>query len=475
MPMQTHYSPRIFANVCHPGALLTIRFMAIMIAISLLPHLSTAQLQFGSGDEPQRLGPALDTIVAVVEDDVITRRELHTQIATVTQELQQRGAAPPTPDQLERQVLERMILVRLQQRAAERSGVVVDDPTLNAALETIARQNNLTLSELRTEIERDGSSFNQFREDIRHELLATRLRQRVIDSQVQVTEQEIESVLNNLVATGRADQEYRMAQILIALPEGATPAQIDEARRKAEGVLQQLRQGTDFQRLAMLVSEDRQALEGGDLGWRSADQLPTLFADLIPKFQVGQISDLIRSPSGFHIVKLLDRRGGTTTVRQMRLRHILIKTDQKVSDAQAQQRLRNLAQQIRQGGDFALLARAHSQDPRSKDRGGDLGWISEGDLDPALARIVNQLQLNELSEPTKTPQGWHLMQVVERRMSQVDREAQYARVREALFRRRVEEQWETWLQQLRQQAFVEIRLSQSATTQTPDGFTQSGS
>ncbi len=267
-----------------------------------------AALMFGPDSETP--GAQLDVIVAVVNDDIITRRELDEAIATIEQRLRQKGTPLPPRDELSRQVLERLILTKLQLRAAERDGIVVDDPTLNAAMENLARQNNLSLSQLRESVEKDGMSFANFREEIRREILFTRLRQRVVDSQLQISDQEVDNTLSSLPrAMPSANAEYHIAHILIALPEAPTPQQVQAVQEKAQGVLQQLRQGADFKQLAVAVSAGQQALEGGDLGWRTADQMPSLLAEVVPRLQPGQVSELIRSPNGFHIVKLLEVRG----------------------------------------------------------------------------------------------------------------------------------------------------------------------
>jgi peptidyl-prolyl cis-trans isomerase SurA len=275
-----------------------------------------AELRFGPG--PEGAGQPLDVIVAVVDDDVITRRELDAATARAISQLRQRQVPIPSREALERQVLEQLILAQLQARAAERGGIVIDDATLNAAIETLAQSNNMSLNQLRQAVENDGVSFAQFRDDVRRELMAVRLRQRLVDSQVQVSEQDVDSLQAQLAGqpgfsgagSAGADREYRLAQILIAVPESASPQQVETARRQAEDVLTQLRQGADFRQMAVSVSADRQALEGGELGWRRADQVPTLFANVVPNLQAGQVSDLIRSPSGFHIVKLIEVRGG---------------------------------------------------------------------------------------------------------------------------------------------------------------------
>jgi len=277
------------------------------------------ELRFGPG--PEGAGQTLDVIVAVVDSDVITRRELEAATVRIERQLRQRQVPIPPRAALERQVLEQLILAQLQARAAERGGIVIDDATLNAAIETLAQNNNMSLSQLRETVERDGISFAQFRDDVRRELLAVRLRQRLVDSQVQVSEQDVDSLQAQLASQpgfggaggaggAGADREYRLAQILIAVPEGVSPQQVEAARRQAEEVLAQLRQGADFRQIAVSVSADRQALEGGELGWRRADQVPTLFANVVPNLQAGQVSELIRSPSGFHIVKLIEVRGG---------------------------------------------------------------------------------------------------------------------------------------------------------------------
>lgn len=257
----------------------------------------------------------LDSIVAIVDDDIITRSELNNALASARRQISQRGTTAPPLDILQRQVLERLIVDQLQVRAAERNGIVIDDPTLNAAVESIAQRNNLSLSQLRQAVEKDGISYPKYREQIRRELMGNRLRQRVIDSNIQVSEQEITNLLNargNVQGNNASGGEYHIAQILIGVPEGASPEQVESARSKAEQVLSQLRQGADFKQLAVAMSDGRQALEGGDLGWRTRQQLPTLFSNVVPGLQVGAVSDLIRSPSGFHIVKLLASRGSSS-------------------------------------------------------------------------------------------------------------------------------------------------------------------
>jgi peptidyl-prolyl cis-trans isomerase SurA len=463
--------------------------LMLCLLLSVPPLSGRTQLVFGPG--PEGPGDALDAIVAVVNDDVITRRELEAATAVIERQLRQRKVPIPPQPVLENQVLERLILTQLQVRAAERNGITVDDATLNAAIETLAQRNNMNLNQLRQTVEKDGISFAKFRDDVRREIMGARLRQKMVDSQLQVSEQDVESLQAQLAGQGGfyagtgdggdggdgggsgGTREYHIAQILIALPEGASPQQVEAARRQAGDVLAQLRKGAEFQQLAVSVSAGRQALEGGDLGWRSADQLPTLFADVVPKLRPGQFSELIRSPSGFHIVKLLEVKGGGSApassrpapstdqqalVTQTRARHILLKASPQVTDDEARQRLEQLRQRVRNGEDFAALARDHSDDKVSAARGGDLGWVVPGMTVPQFEQEMKSLQPNEISAPFKTQFGWHIVQVLERRQAAASPETERARVREALLRRRSDEEWELLLRRLRDEAYVEVRL-----------------
>ena len=400
----------------------------------------------------------LDAIAAVVDDDIITHRELGSSLASIRAQIQQRGNPLPPQDVLVTRVLERLILGKLQQRAAQRVGVVVDDQTINAAMTDIANQNNLSLSQLRQVLAKDGIDFARFREDVQRQLLVTRLRQRVVDSRIQISDQEV----NNWLLSARGNQagrEYHLGQIIIGLPEGASPEQIQSAREQAENVLQQLRQGADFKPLAASVSAGRQALEGGDLGWRTVDRIPALFVDDVLKLQPGETSGLIRSPSGFHIIKLIEvRDSGERTVTQTSVSHILITTNDQISDDAARTQLERLRERVVNGEDFAALARAHSKDPGTAHKGGDLGWVSPGSLAARFEEEMNQLDTDQVSEPFQTQFGWHLVQVHGRRQEGGVDESRRAAARESLFKRKSEEEWDLWLRRLRDEAYVDVRL-----------------
>ncbi len=428
-------------------------FPALLLMLSLATALQAAPTVTGPSPEPIEI----DHIVAVVDDGVILESELDDMLHTIRTQLRDQDTQLPPEAVLRKQVLERLILMRLQLQLAERTGVRVDDETLNAAMGNIAKQNHLSLSEFRSVLERDGFDFADFRENIRKQIIIGRLQQRQVNNLVTVTDQEVENFLATQKGAGQSS-DYHLAHILIALPEGATPAQIQTARSRAEQVLERLRGGANFQETAVAVSDDRQALEGGDLGWRTAAQIPSLFTDVVPKMQPGQVSDLIRSPSGFHIIKLLEARGSDQhVVTQTQVRHILLRTNDLHSERDVRLRLEQLKQRVEGGEDFADLARSHSDDNGSAARGGSLGWVSPGDLAPEFEEAMNKLKIGEVSEPIRTPFGWHLIQVQQRRQHDDTDDFRRAKARELIRKRKTEEELDVWLRKLRDEAYVEYR------------------
>jgi peptidyl-prolyl cis-trans isomerase SurA len=401
----------------------------------------------------------IDHIVAVVENDVILASELEDATRTVLAQLRQQRTRPPPRARLERQVLERLIVDRLQLIEAEQTGIRVDDPTLNRAVADIAAKNGLSLDQFRQILERDGYAFDRFREDIRDKIAISRLQQREVESKITISEQEIADFLATRLQAGEAAGEWRLAQILVAVPEGASPSQIQAARREAEDLLARLRAGADFAELAVAASDGQSALQGGDLGWRKAEELPSFFAEPVSKLAVGEVSEPIRSPSGFHLVKVVGRRGdaGRHVITQTHVRHILVRTGELVSTQDARGRLDQLRLRIQGGDDFEPLARVHSDDAGSAARGGDLGWVSPGDLVPQFEEVMDRLRPGEVSEPFRSPFGWHIAQVLERRQWDNTEEVQRSEAREAILQRRREEELESWLRRLRDEAYVEIR------------------
>jgi peptidyl-prolyl cis-trans isomerase SurA len=402
----------------------------------------------------------LDRIVAVVEDDVIMQSELDYRLDQIRQQLRAQGSQPPPDDVLIPQVMERLVVERLQLQRAASMGIRIDDITLNEAMERIARENRMSLPQFRERVVAEGIDFQRFREQIRDELAISQLRRRQVENRIQVSEQEIDDLIASESGAIDQDVEYRISHILIPLSEGATPAEIREARERAEAVRSRaLEEGQNFSELALSESGGQQALEGGDLGWRSASQVPTVFSRNVVLMREGDVSEVIRSPSGFHIVKLEGRRGGERAqITQTRARHILISPTAVLSDERARERLESLRQRIRLGDEFGDLARAHSDDRGSAMRGGDLGWTDPGDMVPDFEDVMNRLPPGEVSEPFRTQFGWHIVEVLERRERDSSRELMRAQARNIIRDRKREDETELWLRRLRDESFVELRL-----------------
>jgi peptidyl-prolyl cis-trans isomerase SurA len=405
-------------------------------------------------------GEELDSIVAVVNDDVIVRSELEARTSELLRQLG--GTAQPLPprEAIEKQVLENLITIRLQLQTAQRAGITVDDETVARAIQNIAKTNKVTLVEMRQIMERDGVDFGQFREQMRNEIIMSRLRNQEVVNRVVVSDAEIDNFLQKEQANLARRSAYRLSHILIATPEGATPEQLQRARQKADEVVAQLRAGSDFTRIALTHSAGRQALEGGDLGWRKTGELPGLFADVVATMNRGDISDPIQSPGGYHIVKLVDYKGGDRQiVHQTHARHILVIPSEITSDRDAETRLKQLKQRIDNGDDFITLARSHSEDKASALKGGDLGWVNGGDMAPKFEEEMGQLTIGQTSEPFRTEYGWHIVQVIERRDYDNTKEAMRNQAREELRMRKANEAYELWARRLRDEAYVEIHLN----------------
>jgi peptidyl-prolyl cis-trans isomerase SurA len=403
----------------------------------------------------------IDRIVAVVNDDVIVYSEMRTRLDAVVQRLEDSGVPAPPADALEKQVLEQLILDRLQMQMAASTGIRVDDETLNRQIADIARQNNLSLREFRDVLARDGYDFAGFREEIRNELIKSRVQQRQVEDRVQVTDRDIDNFLATRAKQGGNNPEYRVGHILIAVPDGASPEELADARDEAQDILARLNAGANFGRTAAAESDGRQALEGGDLGWRKSEELPTLFEEVVPTLQKGEVSDVMRSSSGFHLIKLLDVRGTERhVIKQTNAQHILIKTTEVISAEDARSRLRVLRSRILNGADFNQLARASSDDPGSAVKGGSLGWLSPGDTIPPFEKTMDGLAVGEISTPFETQFGWHIIQVLARRDRDSTEEVQRANAATALRDRKVDEELQSWFRQIRDEAYIEYRLDE---------------
>ena len=402
---------------------------------------------------------ALDRIVAVVGSEVITRHELNERLGMISQQLRQQGTPLPPQDALERQVLERMITDRAQLQFARDTGLRVDDAQLEAALTRIAEQNKLSLGELRMVMEKQGVPFARFREDIRGEMAIARLREREVENRVVVTDTEVDNLIASQKAATGSPEEYNLSHVLVPVPEKASPEQIQARRARADQALAQLRGGADFRQVAAAFSEAPDAVQGGNLGWRDAARLPPIFADAAQKLKPGETSDVLRSPNGFHIIRLNERRGalGPLMVTQTNARHILIKTNELVAETDARAKLVKLKERLDNGGDFAQIARINSEDA-SAARGGDLGWLSPGDTVPEFEKAMDALKAGQVSEPVRSPFGWHLIQVVQRRDQDMSGDQQKLRARMALRQAKAEEAYQEWIRQMLDALFIERRL-----------------
>jgi peptidyl-prolyl cis-trans isomerase SurA len=430
-----------------------------------------AALAFGAGDllaqtaAPDAIVPnpivLVDSIVAVVNSEVLTSRELDDRVKTVTQLLRQQGTPLPPADVLQKQVLERMIMDRLQIQLAKETALRVDDLQLDRTVARVAESNKMSLTEFRQTLEHDGIQFDKFREEIRNEIVLSRLREREVDNRIVVTDNEIDFFLSQQGASQAIAGEYNLSHILLRLPDQASPEQVDKQRARAEEVLLQLREGADFAKLAVSYSDAPDALQGGAMGWRARERLPELFVTSLDTMKPGEVSGIIRSPAGFHVIRLIERRGGGAPARveQTHARHILVKTSEIVSEADATRKLNNLRERIANGADFGELAKLNSDDSSST-KGGDLGWVYPGDTVPEFERVMNSLKVGQMSEPFATPFGWHLMQVLERRQADVSGERKRQEARLTLRERKADEAYQEWLRQLRDRAFVEYRLEE---------------
>lgn len=444
-------------------------WVRLLITALMSVFLSTA---YGQDKSPKsvRQPVLVDAIVAVVNTDVITMKELNDRMQIIEQRMRRQNMQVPPRDILQKQLLERLIVNRAQMQLARDIGVRVDDVMLDRAVARIAEQNNVTVQTLRDQLERDGVSFARFREEIREEITLQRVREREVDNKLQISESEIDNFLSSTASRNvETQQELNIAQILVRVPENASAQQVADRKKRAEQAIEQLQSGGEFAKIAASFSDAGDALTGGELGWRSPSRLPQLFVEAVDKLSDGQIAPLVRSANGFHVLKLVGRRsiGGTkqsasSLVQQTRARHILIKVNQIVSASEARRKLVELKSRLdNDAAKFEDLARLYSNDG-SASKGGDLGWIYPGDTVPEFERAMNSLKPGEVSQPIESPFGYHLIEVLERKTEELSRERQRLVARQALREQKLEEAYEDWLRQLRDRAYVEYRLEDLA-------------
>lgn len=426
-----------------------IRIGAWLLGALLMAQAAQAQMQ------------PLDRIVAVVNDGVIMESELDARVNDIAAQFRADNRPLPPLDVMREQVLDRMILERVQLQMAERGGIRVDDAALNQALEGIARQNNMTLPQFSERLRGEGYDWSQFREQIRNEMVISRLQQRSVASRIRVTDREVERFLQSETGKRMFQADFHLGHILVKVPGGANPDQVRTAKQKADDLVARLRDGADFAETAVAESDGPEALEGGDLGWREAAQWPSLFADAAIDMQKGDISEPLRSGAGFHILKMIDRRGGgERLVTQYKVRHVLVRPDTLTTEQQARQEIDRLHDQVAAGElSFAQAAEQSSDDPGSARAGGELGWVAPGEMVPEFEQMMQETPEGQLSPTFQTQFGWHFLQVEDVRETDMSDRYRDLQARQALQKRRFDEELQTWLQEQRAEAYVDIRLN----------------
>lgn len=399
----------------------------------------------------------IERIVAVVNDSVILASELEGQAELVRQRMQRAGENPPAPDVLRERLLDQLIAEEIQIQHARRRGISVDDETINNALRNIAADRGTDLAGLRKQMPAQGLDFAQLRDEVRVQLLLSRLRQRVIASQVTVSEQEVDDFLAQIDRGRGRDTAYRVRHLLLRLPEGASESEAEQTRERAERIVAELRGGADFSSMAAAESDGPEALSGGDLGWREPADLPGLFVEALQSMQPGDVSDPLRSANGLHVLKLVEQRGGETrSVTEHRARHILLREDD--GSDRPRRELAELRRRIRDGTSFEQLARQYSEDEDTAPRGGNLGWFGPGEMTPAFQEVIETLEPGQVSEPFRTRFGWHIVEVLERRERTDVERYRRAQARQALYRLQVEEETQRWLRERREESYIDRRL-----------------
>lgn len=400
----------------------------------------------------------LDRMLVIVNNDVITRTELEERMRDAREQLRQRRIQVPDESLLRKQVLEQMIVESIQVQMAKRRGMQVSDAEVEQTIGRIAASRKLTPEAFLAGLQAQHMTPDQFREQLRHQILIRKLTEREINSRVRVSESEVDFFLQTRAKMMGGQDAYNLSHIIIPIPELANAETIARVRRRAEEVLAAIKQGGDFAQAASAYSRGKEALKGGDLGWRSAGQLPELFLEALANMQPGDVSPLIRSPSGFHILRLNDRRSTNTrkTVTQTRARHILLRTSEIQSEAQTLAKMERIIQRLKEGEDFAALARSHSQDPGSAAKGGDLGWTNPGQMVPEFEKAMNALAIGELSQPVRSQFGFHLIQVLERREKDIGSEVDRAEARRQIRSRKADERYQQWIRRIRDEAFVKF-------------------
>lgn len=401
----------------------------------------------------------IDRIVAIVDQSVVTEQELESRMRTVVAQLTKQGTELPEESVLRKQILERLISDALQLQYAAQTGVKVEDSQLDKTVERIADQNQMSLTEFADALAKDGISMKKFKADIRSEITIARLREREVDSRVNVSESEIDNFLTTQASSNENQDEFEIAHILIRTPEEGATEEVQKAKARADDAIKALQNGISFAKVSASFSDAPNALEGGSLGWKSGTQVPTLFLDALKTMKAGEVSPLLRSPNGFHILQLVNKRGGSSplVVEQTHARHILIKLSEVMTEKDGKLKMDGIKERLDNGEKFEVLARQFSEDG-SASNGGDLGWVNPGDTVPQFEKAMNELKAGEISAPVRSPFGWHVIQVLERRTQDMSKEAARLKARQVIKTRKADEAYQDWVRELRDRAFVEQRL-----------------
>ncbi len=432
------------------------RLASLLLSFALLPTIVTAQTR-----ELSSSGVLLDRIAAVVNDGIVLTSELDEQTEEIIARLRQQNTELPPRNVLRRQILERLVIEEIQMQRADRLGIQVSDDMLNGALADVAERNGMSFADLPRQLEAQGIDYRSYREEIRKQLTLQLLRQRDVLGRINISPRELEQAMARYQNTPDMNSEYNVSHILISVPVTASPEQIEAREARAREVWEKAKAGQDFAQLAVTYSESSTNIEGGSLGWRNGSQLPSIISDLIPGMQPGDVSDPVRTPSGFHLFRLNEVRGGLQQAvqSQVHARHILLRTNELEDDQTVQQKLADIRRRIIEDGeDFGAIAAVTSNDPGSAPQGGDLGWAGPGTFVPEFERQIEALEENEISQPFQTQFGWHIVQVLGRRVHDITQDKLRQQVFAQLRESKAEEETELWLRRLRDEAFVEYRM-----------------
>lgn len=402
----------------------------------------------------------LDRVVAVVDSGVVMESQLNQRVQDIIGRLRGNGMELPPKEVLEEQVLERLIIEEIQLQIGDQAGVKISDAELNRALSMIASENSMNLEQFKESLDANNDSYVKLRDQIRKELIIQRVQRGKVGANIEISEQEIENFLNSEEGRSKLAEQYNVQQILLSLSSSAPENEVNLVKEKGANLIERYREGESFEKLAATYSSDQNALEGGSLGWRKSSELPTLFSKVVVKMKVGEISELIRSGAGFHIIRLSEKRGDVVKFEDQTLvRHILIQGSEIRSENQTKELINNIHQELIDGEDFKQLARQYSEDPGSKMEGGELGWSSPDSFDPAFEAVMNSIDIGEMSKPFQSSFGWHILEVLDRRNEDISDDVRKNRAYSIIFNRKFEQELERTLIELRSESYVDIKLN----------------